>query len=125
MLFHLNVKRVNKKLLEKQPVCTAGATAGAQGRLGTGFGDALLPAFVESGSSKGCVWAGASFPIERCTTFYGSRVGMVTVVLVLPGEDRGAGDLSPFPSLGPVFLGEKGEGKACEAGREAQHLSRL
>jgi len=28
---------------------------------------------------------------------------MVTIVLVLLGEDRGVGDLSLFPSLGPVF----------------------
>jgi len=28
---------------------------------------------------------------------------MVTIVLVLLGEDQGVGDLSLFPSLGPVF----------------------
>lgn len=81
MLYQLDVKRVNEKLLEKKPDCTAGVTTSAQGWPCAGFGDALLPAFIGLGSSKGCLWAGASFPIEQCTVLCRSCIGMVTIVL--------------------------------------------
>lgn len=42
VLFQLDVKRVNEKLLEKKAGCTAGVTMGMQGWPRTGFGDALL-----------------------------------------------------------------------------------
>lgn len=46
----------------------------------------LLLVVLGSGSSKGWVWAGASFPTEQCTTFSSSY----TLVLLLPGKSWNA-----------------------------------